>query len=136
MPRRPSTKSAERVVLYAHVAHSHQQATWLAHQLEACRRFANKHGLSVVQEFTDRGLSDTDIDRPALRQMFDYLDTHHIDYVVCEEMATLARDYQRSAQLVLRVQDHGSKVALASLDAILDIHLGNQPDAEHHEAAF
>ena len=133
--QRRTNPNKQRAVVYARVGSGHQHDSWSSQrQLDACRRWAKEHGLRVTREFTDIGVSGLDAERPALMQLFDYIETHPVDYVVCDEMTTLARDYLLSTQLILQAQAHDAKVAIASLDAVLDIHVGRLPnDAQPEE---
>lgn len=136
MPTKPSTELsptplAMQAVLYVRVDSSHHHGDWSGQrQLNSCYRWAEKYHLDVAQEFIDLGYRGMKPDRPMLNRLFDYLQNHPVGYVVCEEMTTLAQDYPDSINAVMRIQHHGAKVAIAALDAVLEIHRGELPGGQ------
>jgi len=128
----------KRAVLYARVGSpapgSHVS---IDRQLAACRRMAERLGATVTQEFTDSGISGLKLERPALTPLFDYVDTHPTDYVICADVARLARNHQLFLEVAVAFHRRGVNVAIADLDAVLAIHFGepDAPDTKQERAA-
>jgi site-specific DNA recombinase len=56
-----------RAALYARVSSERQEKEHtIGSQVEALRAYAVKHGMEIVEEFTDEGYSGARLDRPAL----------------------------------------------------------------------
>ena len=70
----------------------------LATQRREMQRFAEQHGYEVVRIFEDRGKSAKTANRPALREMLDWI-SEQGDKIY----AVLVLDYNRAAR---NVQDH------------------------------
>lgn len=83
-------------VTYHRVASGHDsghgEGSAVRGQREATRRKAAELGATVLEEFTDPGVSGRTSNRPALQQMLAYLDTHDVTYCVVGSIASLARD--------------------------------------------
>jgi len=61
-------------------------------QQEAVRRKAAELGATIVEEFTDMGVSGLTTNRPGLQQMLAYIDEHDTTYCIVNDLARLARD--------------------------------------------
>lgn len=117
----------QTAVLYARVASATQadQTRDTDRQFEECRRMADALDVTVEQEFADHGISGLTLERPALRQLFTYVETHPTDYVICAKLSQVAREVVLSHQVALQLRRHGARLAIASLDAVIDVHLGS-----------
>ena len=65
--------------------------------MDACRRYANERGYTVVATFTD-DYTGAALDRPALNELRDFMANSPIDVVVVYDIDRLAR---KSAYQVL-----------------------------------
>jgi site-specific DNA recombinase len=82
---------SKRAVIYARVSTDEQSKGYsLPTQLEACRKYAEEQGYTVVKEYAD-DYSGMSMDRPALNELRSLLDQGGADVVVCYEVDRLAR---------------------------------------------
>ena len=89
----------KKVVLYPRVSSLKQVSNdSLATQRREMQRFAEQHGYEVVRIFEDRGKSAKTANRPALREMLDWISEQG-----GKIYAVLVLDYNRAAR---NVQDH------------------------------
>jgi len=80
-----------RAALYARVSTEDQGKNYsLPTQLEACRRYAQEHGLEVVAEFTDE-FTGASLDRPGLDALRDLAAQRGCDAVIVYDVDRLAR---------------------------------------------
>lgn len=70
----------------------HGEGSAIRGQREATRRRAVQLDATVLEEFTDDGVSGRTSDRPALQRMLAYIETHDVTYCVVGSIARLARD--------------------------------------------
>lgn len=70
----------------------HGEGAAIRAQREATRHRAAGLGATVLEEFTDPGVSGRTSNRPSLQRMLAYIDTHDVTYCVVGSIAWLARD--------------------------------------------
>ncbi|WP_084157291.1 recombinase family protein [Haematomicrobium sanguinis] len=87
-------------------------------QREACRRKAEEHGATVIEEFVDAGASARSADRDGLQAMFGYLGQQGADYVIVHKIDRLARDRMDDAFIHLKIKSAGA--ALVSVMENID----------------
>jgi site-specific DNA recombinase len=82
-----------RVVTYARVSTEDQakHGYSLPSQIEACRKYAEQQGWSVVAEISDDGVSGAILDRPGLDRIRDLIQTGEIDAVIVYDLDRLSR---------------------------------------------
>ena len=81
----------ERAVIYARVSSDEQTKGYsLQTQIEACRRYAEEHGMTVAEVFTD-DFTGTKMDRPGLDALRDLLARDSIGAVIVFDLDRLAR---------------------------------------------
>jgi site-specific DNA recombinase len=81
----------ERVVIYARVSTDEQAKDYsLPTQLEACRKYADEHGVTVIKEFTD-DYTGASLDRPGLNRLREYIAADSIGMVIVYDIDRLAR---------------------------------------------
>jgi DNA invertase Pin-like site-specific DNA recombinase len=88
-------------------------------------RYAKAHGIQIVQEFTDEGVSGTTdaLDRPGLTELFVSLKANGVKLVLVENATRLARDLMVSEIILAEFRRLGVKVL--SADGGIDLTLGN-----------
>lgn len=88
--------------------------TW-DRQSAAIAKYAKQHGLEVVDEFRDAGVSGTrDLDnRPGLAALLDRLESNGVRLVLVENATRLARDLMVSEVLLQQLTGAGCKVIAA-----------------------
>ena len=66
----------------------------IVNQKALCQDYvAKKRDLELVKVFTDDGYSGTDFDRPAFREMEQYMYDGKIDAVLVKDLSRLSRNY-------------------------------------------
>lgn len=81
-----------RAAVYARVSTEDQAKNYsIPTQLEAMRNFAAEHGLEVVREFIDEGISGAILDRPALSELREYAREKMIDAIIAYDPDRLSR---------------------------------------------
>lgn len=88
--------------------------TW-ARQTAAIAKYAKGHGLKVVDEFRDAGVSGTkDLDnRPGLAALLDRVESNGVKIVLVENATRLARDLMVSEVILQQLTNAGCKVIAA-----------------------
>ena len=87
-------------------------------QREACRRRAQTLEAAIVREFVDRGESAKTADRPALKEMLQYVAQHRIGYVIVHKIDRLARN--RADDLAISSVFHEAGAQLVSCSENID----------------
>ena len=78
--------------LYARVSTEDQAKNYsIPSQLEAMHKFASEHGLDVVREFLDEGISGTILSRPALDELREQVRQKMVDAVIVYDPDRLSR---------------------------------------------
>jgi site-specific DNA recombinase len=82
-----------RVATYSRVSTEDQakHGYSLGSQVEACRKYAEDRGWSVVAEISDDGISGATLDRPGLDRIRDLADQKEIDAVIVYDLDRLSR---------------------------------------------
>lgn len=95
----------KRAALYARVSTLNGQDIGL--QLDELRQVAGQRGWTVVDEFTDEGVSGADTDRPALLRLMDAARCGKLDLVVVWKIDRLGRSLQHLLQVLDELQHLG-----------------------------
>lgn len=84
-------------------------------QRDAVSRFAKGHGLALVEEFSDTGVSGTMelADRPGLAALLDRVESNGVRTVLVENASRLARDLLVQEIILGRFRDTGVRVIAA-----------------------
>jgi DNA invertase Pin-like site-specific DNA recombinase len=98
-------------------------------QRERIRAWAKAHGVEVVAEFRDEGVSGTNelADREGLAALFDRIDSNGIRVVIVENATRLARDLMVSEVILAQFRERGVKVL--SADGSVDLTENDDPTA-------
>lgn len=97
-----------RTVLYAREARVAQmEKSAINSQMRALRAYANKHGLRVVGDFTDEGLSGLRLGRPGLDGVRDLARRRGFDVLLTCDLARLARGIALQALIVEELERCG-----------------------------
>src|SRR5882672_5392406 len=107
----PRESMPATALIYCRVS-SDRQATeghGLDGQERRCREYAAAHDYRVVAVFRDEGASGGTIDRPALKQMFDYMRKHKdVGIVQFEDVSRIARDMGVHIQILSQITRQGA----------------------------
>jgi site-specific DNA recombinase len=79
-------------------------------QREACQRYADQLGATVIAEYVESGKSGTSTKRPALQKMLSELAGLHPDYVIFYDLSRVARDDFDALWLLREIEQHGCKL--------------------------
>ncbi len=90
-------------IIYVRVSTERQvnEWNWLKSQEDACRRWANEKGITIVQVFSDDGVSGAITSRKWLNSAISYLQKENgvdknIHYFICTELSRLSRSESTS----------------------------------------
>jgi len=84
----------EKAVIYCRVSSERQvkEGDGLASQETRCREYAKFTDREVARVFHDKGISGAIIERPAMQEMFAYLDTQRDRHIIIiDDLSRLAR---------------------------------------------
>jgi DNA invertase Pin-like site-specific DNA recombinase len=99
-------------------------------QREAVNRYAQAHGIDIVEEFRDEGVCGaTDLDeRPGLGALLDRIESSGVRLVLIERADRLARDLMAGEIILADFRKHGVRVV--SADGGIDTAEENPNDAD------
>lgn len=112
------TGDARRGVIYARVSTADQATRGgerdgfsIPAQIEQCQRKAESYQCEVVRDFVERGESGTSTaNRPALKEMLDFIETNGIEYVFVHKLDRLARNRRDDVEITWRIQQAGARL--------------------------
>ncbi|EDP73572.1 recombinase family protein, partial [Hydrogenivirga sp. 128-5-R1-1] len=84
----------KKAVIYARVStdQATQKETPISSQISECFKYAENKGFTVVQVFTDEGISGTTDKRPAFQQMINYVQNNDIKAIITFDTSRLFRN--------------------------------------------
>ena len=84
----------------------------LGNQQQRCRGYCEQNGLSVVELFTDPGISARSAARPEFQKMLRFCKDHRrdISYVVVQDLSRFARNTKDQADAIVELERHGVHV--------------------------
>ena len=106
-------------VIYARYSSHSQRDVSIEQQIRACRSFAERQGLDVVNIYEDRALTGTNDKRPGFQQMIRDAKKGEWTYVIVYTLDRFARDRYDSAVYKRQLKDDGVKV-LSAMENISD----------------
>jgi site-specific DNA recombinase len=89
-----------RVAFYGRYSTDKQRQESIEDQLLVCRRFAERHGWSISQEYSDQAHTGADNARPQYQAMLAAATRHEFDMVIADDLSRLTRDASESHRLV------------------------------------
>lgn len=99
-------------VIYCRVSSERQanEGHGLDGQERRCREYAKAYGYTVIQAFRDEGASGGTFARPALQDMFSFMEKRKdIDMVLFEDVSRIARDMGVHIQILSKITQLGAK---------------------------
>ncbi|MFV0626022.1 MAG: recombinase family protein [Alphaproteobacteria bacterium] len=108
----------EKVVIYCRVSSKKQEkeGNGLASQETRCREWCRIRGLAVESVFSEKGISGSQKDRPALFDMFEFLDNAKERYIVLvDDINRLARDTVLHFTLKSQISKNGHRLQSVNL---------------------
>ncbi len=100
----------KQAVVYARVSTVEQGKGYsLQTQLESCKAHAQERGYTVVAEFTDQH-TGTEIDRPGLNQLLQFVVAEAVDVVIVHDLDRLSREPAYQAIIEMELASSGVNV--------------------------
>ena len=97
-------KETKKAVSYIRVATKEQADNGfsIAQQHDGNNAFATQNGYSIVKTFQDVGKSAGNLDRPALKEMVEYIKSHknEIDAIIVYQLDRLTRNYENYREIL------------------------------------
>ena len=106
-------------VIYARYSSHSQRDVSIEQQVKACKLFAERHGIQVLNVYEDRALTGTNDKRPGFQQMIHDAKKGLWNYVIVYTLDRFARDRYDSAVYKRQLKDCGVKV-LSAMENISD----------------
>ncbi len=104
-----------RTLIYARVSTEDQVEKYgLPVQFRACRDYAQAHGLSVIEEIADEGVSGTTLDRPGLAKVRHLVRSGEADVVLMLDVDRLSRELAHLCILKPEIEQHARLEFVAS----------------------
>ena len=117
--RNTSAFCTAQAVIYSRYSSHSQRDVSIEQQVKACRQFAERQGIDVVQIYEDRALTGTNDQRPGFQRMIRDAERSSWRYVIVYTLDRFARDRYDSAVYKRRLKEHGIKV-LSAMENISD----------------
>ena len=100
----------KKAIVYTRVSTVEQAKGYsLPTQLESCRAYAQEQAYSVVAEFSDKH-TGTEIDRPGLNQLLQFVANEEVDIVIVHDLDRLSREPAYQAILEMELASSGVHV--------------------------
>lgn len=108
-----------RAVIYARYSSHSQRDASIEQQVAACRRFAERQDIEIVEVYEDRATTGTNDRRPGFQKMIKDAERANWEYVIVYTLDRFARDRYASAVYKRKLKDCGIKV-LSAMEQISD----------------
>ena len=102
-----------RAAIYARYSSGAQREESIEGQLRECKEYAERNGLTIVEEYCDRAISGRTDKREAFQRMMTDSDRHRFDAVIVYTLDRFARDRYDSATYKARLKKNGVKIHYA-----------------------
>ena len=102
-----------RAVIYARYSSSGQREESIEGQLRECREYAQRNGMTVVGEYTDKALTGRTDKRPDFQRMLRDSERGAFDVVLCWKIDRFARNRYDSAMYKYRLKKNGVRLEYA-----------------------
>ena len=123
MSKKPNTNTI-RVALYARYSSDLQSDHSIEDQVRLCTEHAAKNGWSVVECYSDAGLSGASLLRPGIQALIRDANDGRFEIVLAEALDRLSRDQEDIAGVYKRMQFAGVEMVTLSEGAISTLHIG------------
>lgn len=106
-------------VIYARYSSHQQRDVSIEQQVNACRKYADDQGLTVLRIYDDHAMTGTNDQRPAFQQMIRDSASGAFQFVIVYSLDRFSRDRYDSAIHKHTLKEHGVKV-LSAMENIQD----------------
>ena len=122
---------AQKAIIYCRVSSERQvnEGNGLNSQEKRCRDYARTKGYLITRVFPDEGISGGLFQRPAMKELIAYLDSHPSDQftVIFDDLSRFSRDVQVHIQLKAQLESRGAKLEC------LNFNFEDSPESEFAE---
>ena len=115
---------ALRAAIYARFSSDLQRDTSIEDQVRACRDYAARLGLEVVETYSDRAISGASMMRPGLQKLLRDAQAGQFDVVLSEALDRLSRNQADIATIYQRITFDGQMIETISEGQISEMHIG------------
>lgn len=119
MLKKKTNGSENIAVIYARYSSHAQRDVSIDQQLKACRTYANKLGLKVIEVYADRAMTGTNDRRPEFQRMIADAGKSTFAYIIVYQLDRFARDRYDSAVYKRQLKEQGVRV-LSAMENISD----------------
>lgn len=119
MRHNENTRSSAKAVIYARFSSHSQRDVSIDQQLQACRRFADRQDIEILDVYEDRAMTGTNDKRPGFQKMLRDAERGNWDYVIVYTLDRFARNRYDSAIHKRALRNCGVKV-LSAMENISD----------------
>ncbi|MFN8722579.1 MAG: recombinase family protein [Rhodospirillales bacterium] len=112
-----------RAVIYARYSTDLQSEASIEDQVEVCRRYAERHGWTVVKIYSDAAISGASAQRPGFQALQRDAGMRQFDTVICEAVDRLGRRLADTAGLQDTLAFHGVRLFTPQLGEVTTIHV-------------
>lgn len=109
----------QTAVIYARYSSHSQRDVSIDQQIRACRQYAERNGIDVLQVYEDHALTGTNDRRPGFQKMIREASSADWDYVIVYTLDRFARDRYDSAVYKRQLKSYGIRV-LSAMENISD----------------
>lgn len=111
--------NSRKAVIYARYSSHSQRDVSIDQQLKACRLFADRQSIEIVDIYDDRATTGTNDRRPQFQKMLKDAAKHNWEYVIVYTLDRFSRNRYDSAVNKRLLKSHGVKV-LSAMENISD----------------
>ena len=113
-----------KTAIYARYSSDNQRDASISDQLRLCRRFVEKEGWHVEEEYSDHAISGATLLRPGFQALMREALSHRFDVVLAESLDRFSRDQEDTAGLFKRLTFVGVRIITISEGEITHLHVG------------
>ena len=113
-----------RAAIYARFSTDMQRDASIDDQVRACREVAARHGVEVVEVYTDRATSGASLMRPGIQSLIRHAPGGQFDLVIAHALDRLSRNQADIAGLYQPMQFAGVRIETVTEGLIEEMHIG------------
>lgn len=103
-----------RAVVYARYSSHNQREESIEGQLRECHTYAEREGLTIINEYIDRGISAKTDNRPSFQQMIKDAESKTFNYIIVYTLDRFARNRYDSAMYKAKLKKCGVRIISAT----------------------
>ncbi|MEF9602482.1 recombinase family protein [Paracoccus sp. PXZ] len=115
---------ALRAAIYARFSSDLQRDASIEDQIRACRDYAARQGLEVVEVYSDRAISGASMMRSGLQKLLRDAQAGQFDVVIAEALDRLSRSQADIATIYQRLTFNGQLIETISEGQVSELHIG------------